>query len=521
MNEPNETTLADYLRVMRQRRVFILMVAVGCAVAAFGASSLQTPSYSATSSVTVRDLSQDLTPIGGAFPGSQTQLQLASIHLPLVTREEVVQRVRGDLGSPLDLDALRKRVDVEIDPNSIVVKITSHARHGDEAAAIANAFAKADASLSTREARHAYAVQAEKVQQKLRRLKPPAKGSLIDKDAIQRAALQDQLTRLQSLSAVARPVEVSDVARVPGAPSSPKPVRNTIGALIFGLLLGIALAYTRASLDHRLRVTSEVEQAFDNKPIVGHIRSQALGHAGATTDARDKKSPGPLSEPDEESFRILRHNVRYLSAEENLRTVLVTSAMAQEGKSTVSACLAMANAAAGKRTLLIECDLRRPVLATRFGLAEKPGLTDYLTGHAEPQDIMQTVAAIPSEENTGGTAATLVCITSGSAPPRPADLLGSERFRTFLAEVSEVYDTIIIDSAPLLSVADTLELIPHVSAVLVCVRLQQSTRDQARAAQAALARLPERPTGIVLTDVKDTGEGYYGYYAAPVAAAKA
>lgn len=515
MTEQNETTLADYLRVLRQRRLFVVIVGLTCGVAAFVASSLQTPKYSATASLTVRDVTQDVSAIGPSFGSSQTQLQIASIHLPLVTRDEVVQRVKQTLHSPLSGDALRGRVSAEIDPNSFVVKLTAEARHAAEAAALANAFARADATLSTREARATYAASARKVARRLVALGKPSKTSLIDRNATQRAALQDQLARLQSLSTVSVPVEVSDDARVPGSPSSPKPVRNALAALIFGLLLGVALAYARAALDHRLRTAAEVEAALE-ATVVGHIRAQALGHSGTAADLLGKKPRGALTEADEESFRILRHNVRYLAAGDGLKTLVVTSAMAQEGKSTVSACLAMANAAAGNRTLLVECDLRRPVLAARFGLADKPGLSDYLTGHATPAEIMQTVTTVPSSELAAGeTASPLVCITSGSAPPRPADLLGSERFRAFLEEVSEVYDAVIIDSAPLLSVADTLEIVPHVSGVLVCVRAHQTTRDQAKAARAALARLPERPIGIALTDVKDTGEGYYGYYGAP------
>jgi capsular exopolysaccharide synthesis family protein len=325
-----------------------------------------------------------------------------------------------------------------------------------------------------------------------------------------------QLSRLQSLSAVAEPVAVSDEAQIPGSPSSPRPVRNTLAALIFGFLLGIALAYARAAFDRRLRAASDVTAELDF-PVVGQIRSQALGHAGSVVVPGSKrKTLGPLADADGESFRILRHNVRYLAADEEMRTILVTSAMAQEGKSTVSGCLAMASAEAGKRTLLVECDLRRPVLAGRFGLNEGPGLSDYLTGNAEPHEIIQVVTHDSGDE-TGPrepVSEPLVCITAGSPPPRPADLLGSERFRAFLDEVSSVYDTVIVDTAPLLTVADTLEIVPHVSCVLLCVRLQQSTRDQANAAGEALARLPKRPTGLVLTDVQDTGEGYYGYYAA-------
>jgi capsular exopolysaccharide synthesis family protein len=318
---------------------------------------------------------------------------------------------------------------------------------------------------------------------------------------------------------VANPLNVSTTATVPGSPSSPKTARNIIAALIFGLLLGIALATGRDALDRRLRHSRDVTQVLDH-PVVGHIRSEALGHAGRAAEAGGN-GLGPLADPDEESFRILRQNVRYLAAASDTSTLLVTSAMAEEGKSTVAACLAVATAEAGKRTLLVECDLRRPVLATRFGIAEAPGMTDYLTGNAEPHEILQVVPGLIDRSNGNGSVASpaqsnLLCITSGATVPKPAELLASDRFRTFLAEVSQVYDSVILDTAPLLPVADTLSIIPDVATVLVCVRLERTTRDQARAAQSALDRLPDRPVGLVLTDVRDNEDGYYyGYYGSP------
>ncbi len=502
--------MADYLRVIRQRRLFIVLVAVVCAAAALGVSLVQKKSYDAQASVAVQDANEQSTPLGNGSISPQTPLQVASAHVPQVTRPAVVRAVKRDLRSPLSLDALRSAVQVAVDPNSYVVVITAQARTAADAAAIANAFASQDAKLTTNETRAAYAQQAKLLAQRIRSLGPA-------KSADTKAIYIDQLSRLQSLSTVAVPAQVSTSASVPTAPSSPKPVRNTVAALIFGLLLGVALAYGRNALDRRLRHAGDVEQLLPH-PIVGHVRTAALGHAGAGSNGR-----GHLADPDQESFRILRQNVRYLSADEAVRTILVTSAMAQEGKSTVAACLAVANATAGKRTLLVECDLRRPVLAARFGLARGPGLTDYLTGHAEPREIMQPVA-LPSPSLNGNSAAasapagTLICITSGNLAPRPAELLASERFQTFLAEVSQVYDAVILDSAPVLSVADSLEIIPSVSGVLVCVRLAQTTRDQARATQAALDRLPGRPTAVVVTNVREKGEGYYGYYEAPAPA---
>jgi capsular exopolysaccharide synthesis family protein len=274
----------------------------------------------------------------------------------------------------------------------------------------------------------------------------------------------------------------------------------------------MALATARGALDRRLLHSSDVTRVLSH-PIVGHVRPDALGHAGSLTSG--SHGLGSLADPDEESFRILRENVRYLGAANDTRTVLVTSAMAQEGKSTVAACLAVAIAEAGGRTLLVECDLRRPVLSERFGLRPSPGLTDYLTGNAEPHQILQPVTQ-PSVISDGNS--NLVCITSGTTAAKPAELLASARFRDFLVEVGGVYDTVILDTAPLLPVADTLGIIPDVPTVLLCVRLTQTTRDQAHAAQAALDRLPVRTVGIVLTNVSEGQEGYYGYYGAALPA---
>ena len=509
-NAQQDTTLADYLRVLKQRKLFIIVVALICTAAALGVSLIQKKSYDATASEVVKDPNQDLLSLGGGGFSTQTPLQLASAHAPDVTRPEVLAAVKKSLHSPLTLSQLKSAVTVGIDTNSFLVTIDAAARNPNQTAAIANAFAEQDARLTTDEARASFAAQATQLQKKLKRL-----TSAKDPN---RAIYIDRLSTLQSLAAVAQPVQVSQSATVPSSPTSPKPVRNAIAALMFGLLLGVALAYGRAALDRRLRRSSDVEQQL-SQPVVGHIRSQALGHAGA---APGSNGSGPLADVDAESFRILRHNVRYLAAGEGIRTLLVTSATAQEGKSTVAASLASASAEAGKRTLLIECDLRRPVLARRFGLAETPGLTEYLVGHASPAEILQVVKLAPSgfngstPQSTNGDEpigpAPLVCITSGTQPPRPADLLASDRFRQFLAEVSEVYDTVIIDSAPLLSVADTLEIVPHVAGILLCVRLRQTTREQARAMRNALDRLPDRAVGIVLTDVKEAEDDYYGYY---------
>jgi capsular exopolysaccharide synthesis family protein len=222
---------------------------------------------------------------------------------------------------------------------------------------------------------------------------------------------------------------------------------------------------------------------------------------------------GELQAEDLEAFRIMRQNFQYMAAEP-LRSVLVTSAMPEEGKSTVAVGLATALATGGRRTLLLDCDLRRPVVSRRLGLPQEPGLTDYLTGNAALGDVVHKLQTpLPS---LNGAAALgdqgLACITAGTSPPRPAELLASDRFQRFLAELSQSYDTVVLDSAPLLTVADSLALVPTVDSVLVCVRLHQSRRDHVRAAQHALGRLPERPMAVVLTAARSEGDGYYYGY---------
>lgn len=518
--EARETALTDYFRSIRRGWILVVITTLVCAGVALGASLVQRRSYQAQASVNVQDPNSALALAGTGVLSSQTPLQIASTYAAQVTRQEVVQGVDKDLPSRLSGDSLRRSVSVSVDPNSALVDILATANTAVEAAAIANGFARLDASLTTAETRHQYAVEAAQLSKKL--LHGPGTrnpgAQVID---------LSQLARLQTLSSVATPVQVNTSARVPSGASSPLPARNTLAAGIFGLLLGILLAYGRDTLDRRLRDPAAVEEVLDH-PVIGAIRAEAFGSTGAHTDAASNGLV-PLSAADQEAFQVLRQNIRYFAASP-LRTVVVTSAVAEEGKSTVAACLATAAAVAGQQTVLVECDLRRSVLASRLGLPRAPGLTDYLTGNATPSEIVRSVPTIqPSSDGdpdglitkSGVDGQKLSCITAGTLVPRPTELLASDRFRNFLEEIAEVYATVILDSAPLLTVADTHEIIPDIAGVLVCVRLRQTTRDQARAVQAALARLPERPVGVIVTGVRDAEDGYYGYYGSYTAPASA
>ena len=500
-SERQEQTPPDYLRILRQHGRLVAIVTIVCAAVALGVSLLQTPSYSAEASLSVRDPTQDVSLLGGSAGTNQTPDVLAAAHVAQVTRPAVSQRVKAELHSPLPVAQVAQLVSVHVDPNSDLVLVDAQAPHARSAASIANTFAQVDADQSTIEARQTFAQSATHLAQTIRAVGPSNSAS--------RLIYIDQLSRLQALSAVAAPVEVSSLATVPSAPSSPKPVLNTLIGIVVGLLLGIAAVYVRRALDRRLRHPDEIEEST-GLPLLGSVRTEALERAGAVPNGR-----GPVDDIDLEKFRILRQNVEYLSLGQTARSIVVTSPMPQEGKSTVASGLAMASAAAGKSTVLLECDLRRPVLAKRLGVAAVPGLTDYLADNATREGVVQVVPTTdgaPTDRRLDvGGERNLACITAGTIPARPAEVLSSERFPALLSELREAYEVIILDSSPLLPVADTLELVPYASDIIVCVRCDQTTRSEAEAAKACLERLPRKPAGVVATGMRRNEAGYHGY----------
>jgi len=504
---PRNTTLRDYLGLLRAHRVLIGATTLLAAVVAIGLSLLQQPTYVARASLDFQDQSQALGLVGTPSGSPVTAEQRAAQGADTILRPQLLSSVKRNLGTKRSVPELAS--DLTATPNSTSGLVEIEARASDPrlAARLANQVVNDAAARETNAARASYAAAAQRLQARF----GAEKGS---RDTGTKAIFAERISQLQALASVARPLEVAAIAAVPGSPASPKPVRNGVVGGILGLLLGLLLASVRHSLDRRLKSSEDVHRELGGD-VVGHVRDAAMGHAGALTVDRD-----PLEERDLEPFRVLRRNLDFLAGGRSLKTIAVTSPLPEEGKSTVAASLAASIAASGRRTLLIECDLRRPSLAPRLGLEPKVGLTSYLAGDASPQEVLQFVDLHSPSSSANGSgpisvnpgAQRLACIVAGRPTPLPAEMLGARRFEEFLTQVSEVYDSVIVDTSPLLSVADTLEILPLVDAVLLCVRSNQTTRDQARAAKAALAHLPSKPTGLVVTGVREGDEGSYGYY---------
>jgi polysaccharide biosynthesis transport protein len=504
---PRYTGLADYLRVLRRRRLLIALVTAGLAAAALLYSLNESTVYETTAQLSFRDPLSDLNLLGSTnVAPQQAPQQLAAANAELITRPEVTRRVERELKT----NHLAGSVATQVGLQTNLVLVTAKASSAGYAARLANAYARAVTVVGTATERKRVADAVHAVAVQLARAKRNPNPAIT---SVRVSALVRELARLQALKTIAQPVQIVEHASVPGAPVSPKPIRNTILGALAGLVLGLLAAFARESLDRRVRSAHDVQEEL-GAPVLTRVPDTALGSAGLARNGRP-----PMADLDFEAFRVLRMNLGYLSTERPLRSILITSGLPEEGKSTVSMSLASASVLAGQRTLLVECDLRRPSFARRLGIARSPGLTDFLLGDAGLREVLQTVEiAKPGTlgNRDGGTSGdpggVFVCITAGTQVKDPAELLISERFGGFLEQVTKVYDRVVLDASPLLTVVDPLEIMPRVDAVIICVRAQKTTRDQARAARAALSNLPRRPIGAVLTGLRRSDRDAYDYY---------
>lgn len=522
---PRYVTLRDYLRVLREHRLMIVLTALVFAAVAFVFSLQQEEVYEAEASLSIDDPSEGAAFFGqeGVFPepAEQRAAELAGTAVQAPTLRAVAQRLEGEL-RPAEIAS---RITTRTETSTNFVVIEAAADDPRLAARLANFTAAKVADSRNAEARQRFAHAARLQRSEVRALAGQRDQSPTER--LTQLQIERQVSSLQALSRFAEPVQVARSAAVPAAPSSPYPVRNTLLGLLVGLTLGVIAAFVRDSLDRRLRSSSEIEREM-SLPLVGQVSAETLDRTVGPSNGRSTLTAAEL-----EAFRILRMNVSLLDRAP--RTIAVTSALPEEGKSTVAAALAFASALAGSRVALVECDLRRPSMAGSLGISRSPGLTECLSQGSDPRSFLQRVTtqlpreATPSAPSTGanggpiakdpaaGLTATATasfdCLTAGEPIPRPAEALESKRFRELLSRLADEYDAVVVDTSPLLTVVDTLALIPQLDGVLLCVRKSRTTRDQLAAARRTLEHLPARPTGIVVTGLEPGEETYYGHYA--------
>lgn len=204
--------------------------------------------------------------------------------------------------------------------------------------------------------------------------------------------------------------------------------------------------------------------------------------------------------PVAEAFRTLRTNLEFSNLDKSLRTILVTSAGAEEGKSTTLANLAVTIAQSGKRVILVDADLRRPTQHQIFGLKSTPGLTDMVRDDA--------LVANPPTQDSG--VQNLKILTSGQQPPNPAEILGSKRLGEILDALLAASDMVLFDAPPVLAVTDAAVLASRVDGVLLVVSAGKTKRENARQAQTQLEKINARLIGAILNNASpNSGAQYY------------
>jgi capsular exopolysaccharide synthesis family protein len=296
-------------------------------------------------------------------------------------------------------------------------------------------------------------------------------------------------------------VEVVEQASPNSSPVSPKPTRNIAFGIVIGLVLGIGVALLLEQLDRRVKHQDDISDAM-GIPLLATV---------AKRKAFDRKhlGNGAMSPEDLEAFRMLRANLRYFDSNRDVKSVLVTSAEPGEGKTLVSLGLALAAASAGERVLLLEADLRDPGISRVLKLPPAAGLSRTLTeGNTGMAEAMTTVSADELTKSAGNV--TLDVLPAGEIPPNPPALLESQTMKDLIAQAEKTYDFIIIDTPPLLAVADAIPLISVVSGVLVVSGLGVSTRSSAGELIEHLHRLNASILGLVVNFAQASHRSY-GY----------
>jgi Mrp family chromosome partitioning ATPase len=517
-SEHESSTLSGYLRILRRRKWIIIACALLVPAAAYALSSRQTPVYESSAQVYLssQDLAGALTGISAPWVDevrlADTQASLAQV--PTVAREALKLAGVEDM-TP---GALLGSTSVIPQSGTNILWFTVTNDDPQLAERLATAYAKAFTT---------YRGQLDS--DAVRRARAEVQGRLADLDAQGEsksslaASLREKDQQLATLEAL-QTSRTYVIREADGAAEiSTQPRRNAFLGLLLGLVLGVGLALVVETLDTRVRSAVQVGEML-RWPFLGRVPppSRKLQKADQLVMVANPKSSAA------EAFRVLRTNLDFARlAGDDVRTILITSAVEEEGKSTTAANLAVALARSGKRTCLVDLDLRKPYLDRFFRIVRAHGITDVAlgtatldealvdinlgTGHSrewqEADDRFSSSAAV-------GDAGCMHVLVAGPLPPDPGEFVATRKLADILMELRRRYDVVVIDSPPLLRVGDAMTLSSRVDGILAMTRLNLIKRPMLRELARLLDAAPAAKLGYVVTgsqrEAYYTGT-YYGY----------
>lgn len=439
--------LQHYLTILRDRWIPALVTAflVMGAVAAF--TLLQTPQYQATNRVFVQ--TQAGSTVADLNSGVNFASQQITSYADVATTPLVLDPVIEELGLDTTARELADQISTTVPPETLILEITVTDEDPAQAAAIANATSQ---SLST------------------------------------------QVSALDT-SGEEPTVELTVIAPAtePASPASPSIPRNIAIGFVLAVLAGVAIAIMRDLLDNRVRRPDDIEKLFTQPVIAAIPASKDAKHLPLISGQHPRSLQA-------EAYRSLRTNLQFMGLTGENRSVLVTSSLPREGKSSSAINLAHVIAQAGNHVLLIDADLRRPSVAEYLGLEGDAGLTSVLIGDADLEDVAQPM------ETEG-----LDVLTSGPIPPNPSELLGSKAMQELLAEAMTTYDFVVVDTAPLLAVTDAVVLSYYVGGTVVVAQSERVRRPQLQQSLEKLDAVEARILGVALNRVHGGSRGTYTY----------
>lgn len=335
------------------------------------------------------------------------------------------------------------------------------------------------------------------------------------------------------ISKAEKPDEVTIVrpALFPRFPiNPPKTASKGAMGLVIGLVIGLVVAFVVETFDTSLAAIEDVEEALGSQ-VLGiiphgdfvsiHEREESRQKNGDTSPFKQEAFLVSHFLPQTmiaESFRALRTNINFSDMEKKIKVVAVTATSPSEGKTMVATNLAITMAQAGTKTLLVECDLRKPLIFKAFGVDRNPGLTDVLLGNYSVGEVTKTITDIMvgemSMDEVMATAGldNLNLLTCGTIPPNPSELIDSQRLVELIDEVKREYDFVLFDTPPILSTSDPIILGTKMDAVLLVYRVGAVSRTLLKRSATQLEQVKATLLGVVLNDIKsELSPDFHGY----------
>jgi len=529
--------LVRYWKIIQKSLWLVIIIMIVGAAGAVFATLNEKPVYESTASLLLNPSA------GGNFVPRDAQLggqTLADSYTELMRSQAFGDLVVKELPFSMHASSVAKAISTKLALNTYFFKITADMNSPEKSQQLLSAVIKVFLSSNNGAQDNATSTASDPVkndmrtrlQTKLKDLETQIKSYQDEITALQgqpaTAARDDRLLVLRGQLITLQQDEGTTMAEIASIPSSSGPIQvatvvdqpqlwkqlssgmtmNLGMALAVSLVLGMGLAFVRDYLDYSVHSPEELEDVLGLHAVAtigmlgkqkrGRRKRKATEYAGHQLVTLDNPNS-----PESENFRVLRTNIQFSSLERSIRSLEVTSASQNEGKSFIASNLAVVMAQAGKRVILIDADLRRPRLHELFGLSNTVGFTDLVL--AGSNGVAGAIQMVPGVNN-------LAVITSGSLPPNPSELLDSRQAAKVIEQLGQQTDILIFDSPPAGAVTDPIVLATRVDAVILVIGAVQTRRDAIARTLQSLQNVGVVALLPVLNRVATKGmQGFYGY----------